>query len=202
MPKITIIGNTYVGKTSLVDMFCNNRMAIAPTIGAAFQSIKHNGRKLEIWDTAGMERYQALAPMYVRNANIIVFVFDITSHKSYNGLFNTWIPFIESYISKKTRYIFVGNKIDKHINIQHHPIYTEIRERLAITSIGGLSLIDAPVIWTSAINNTNVLDLFDTIVEMCPRTLDPKEEIINVETTYDLSDQGKHPLSIFRCFPW
>jgi len=53
------------------------------TIGAAFltQTIaldENTTVKFEIWDTAGQERYKSLAPMYYRNANCAVVVYDIT----------------------------------------------------------------------------------------------------------------------------
>lgn len=59
------------------------------TIGAAFltQTIsldENTTVKFEIWDTAGQERYKSLAPMYYRNANCAVVVYDITQAVSMN----------------------------------------------------------------------------------------------------------------------
>lgn len=66
--------------TGLQDQFDSYRES---TIGAAFltQTIsldENTTVKFEIWDTAGQERYKSLAPMYYRNANCAVVVYDIT----------------------------------------------------------------------------------------------------------------------------
>lgn len=71
---------TYFGLTCRQDQFDDYRES---TIGAAFltQTIaldENTTVKFEIWDTAGQERYKSLAPMYYRNANCAVVVYDIT----------------------------------------------------------------------------------------------------------------------------
>ncbi|KAL8934900.1 MAG: hypothetical protein Q9216_005673, partial [Gyalolechia sp. 2 TL-2023] len=83
--KLVLLGESAVGKSSLVlrfvkDQFDDYRES---TIGAAFltQTISLDDSttvKFEIWDTAGQERYKSLAPMYYRNANCAVVVYDIT----------------------------------------------------------------------------------------------------------------------------
>jgi len=83
--KLVLLGESAVGKSSLVlrfvkDQFDDYRES---TIGAAFltQTICLDDAttvKFEIWDTAGQERYKSLAPMYYRNANCAVVVYDIT----------------------------------------------------------------------------------------------------------------------------
>ncbi|KAL8819434.1 MAG: hypothetical protein Q9223_002117 [Gallowayella weberi] len=83
--KLVLLGESAVGKSSLVlrfvkDQFDDYRES---TIGAAFltQTISLDDTttvKFEIWDTAGQERYKSLAPMYYRNANCAVVVYDIT----------------------------------------------------------------------------------------------------------------------------
>ena len=64
------------------------------TIGAAFltQTIaldESTTVKFEIWDTAGQERYKSLAPMYYRNANCAVVVYDITQAVKHHHLFSS-----------------------------------------------------------------------------------------------------------------
>jgi GTPase SAR1 family protein len=74
-----------VGKSSIVLRFVKDQFDSyrESTIGAAFltQTIsldENTTVKFEIWDTAGQERYKSLAPMYYRNANCAVVVYDIT----------------------------------------------------------------------------------------------------------------------------
>ncbi|CAG8488558.1 16726_t:CDS:2, partial [Cetraspora pellucida] len=87
--KLVLLGESAVGKSSLVlrfvkDQFDDYRES---TIGAAFltQTVALDDNttvKFEIWDTAGQERYKSLAPMYYRNANCAVVVYDITQPSS------------------------------------------------------------------------------------------------------------------------
>lgn len=85
MLRFVKVGASYPGPSSLLltgleDQFDSYRES---TIGAAFltQTIsldENTTVKFEIWDTAGQERYKSLAPMYYRNANCAVVVYDIT----------------------------------------------------------------------------------------------------------------------------
>lgn len=88
--KLVLLGDSSVGKSSIVNRFVKDTFDEfrESTIGAAFlsQSIKIKDPKtnqdviikFEIWDTAGQERYKSLAPMYYRNANAALVVYDIT----------------------------------------------------------------------------------------------------------------------------
>jgi small GTP-binding protein len=83
--RLTGPGESAVGKSSIVLRFVKDQFDSyrESTIGAAFltQTIsldENTTVKFEIWDTAGQERYKSLAPMYYRNANCAVVVYDIT----------------------------------------------------------------------------------------------------------------------------
>ncbi|RKP12023.1 ras family-domain-containing protein, partial [Piptocephalis cylindrospora] len=82
--KLVLLGEAAVGKSSLVLRFVNNEFHEnkEPTIGAAFLTqkcrLEDKITKFEIWDTAGQERFHSLAPMYYRNAQAAVVVYDIT----------------------------------------------------------------------------------------------------------------------------
>ena len=79
--KVVLIGAEGTGKTQLArrlrgtDEFHPEHTS---TIGANFYSneLGDESMKLEIWDTAGAERYRSLLPMYTRNADVIVYVVD------------------------------------------------------------------------------------------------------------------------------
>lgn len=122
--KLVLLGESSVGKSSIVTQFTtgtfHNNNA---TIGAAFttKTIEwqdDNVMKIvnfEIWDTAGQERYRSLAPMYYRNTNVALIVFDICDENSIEKA-QSWINELNSYIcDQKYRNIIiklVGNKID------------------------------------------------------------------------------------------
>ena len=87
--KIVLLGSNSVGKSQIVNCIINHEFAeeIEPTIGASFSSkrLEIDGKKiqLEIWDTAGSDRYKSLLPMYYRGAAIAIGVYDITNKESW-----------------------------------------------------------------------------------------------------------------------
>lgn len=94
--KIAIVGDAGVGKSSIVerivrDRFLNN---LNSTVGAAFSTYQHENIQYQIWDTAGQERYQALLPMYLRSAKILLIVYDVTSSKSVTQMIGHWYDFV------------------------------------------------------------------------------------------------------------
>ena len=119
--KLVLLGDSSVGKTSIATQFVNNAFSEFQdsTIGAAFLSkllvVKGNRINFEIWDTAGQERYHSLAPMYYRNAKVILIVYDITSMASFEGA-KKWLTEIRLSMKPDTHIIFIGNKIDREKN--------------------------------------------------------------------------------------
>lgn len=89
--RIVFLGDSYVGKTAIIDRYTTNRfndlynvthIIEKNTVGIDFnvKDIHRNGQtfRLQMWDTAGQERYRSLIPTYLKNANIVLFVFDVT----------------------------------------------------------------------------------------------------------------------------
>ena len=93
--KIIILGDSGVGKTSLMNQYCNKRFSnqYKATIGADFLTkevmIDDKLVTLQIWDTAGQERFQSLGVAFYRGADACILVFDITAEKSFEQL-NSW----------------------------------------------------------------------------------------------------------------
>lgn len=125
--KLVLLGDSSVGKSSIVYRFVKDSFDDfrESTIGAAFlsQTIKirdkdvPNGEsdtviKFEIWDTAGQERYKSLAPMYYRNANAALVVYDVTQQDSLSKAQN-WVNELKNKVGDEDLVIcLVGNKID------------------------------------------------------------------------------------------
>ncbi len=116
--KIVILGQSSVGKTSLVLKLLSGKFNqySESTIGASFCSklIKADDGivdKVEIWDTAGQERYRSLVPMYYRNAGGALIVFDITSKKSFEEA-RFWKKELSTKVMHDIQILFVGNKLD------------------------------------------------------------------------------------------
>jgi len=90
--KMVVLGESGVGKTSLLLRYVENKFTIATksTIGSDFLSkeITVDGRPvtLQIWDTAGQERFQGLGTSFYRGADGVCFVFDVTRKKTFEEL--------------------------------------------------------------------------------------------------------------------
>jgi len=106
-----------VGKSSVVLRFVNNEFHSnkEPTIGAAFltQKCRLEDRVLryEIWDTAGQERFHSLAPMYYRNAQAAVVVYDITKASSLEKA-KSWVKELQRQANPNIVIALAGNKLD------------------------------------------------------------------------------------------
>ena len=85
------------------------------TIGVDFATktieYKDNSLKLQIWDSAGQERYKALIPSYVKGASIIFIVYDISNKETFTNVI-TWINFIKQLNNEESFLVLCGNKND------------------------------------------------------------------------------------------
>ncbi|KAF8308904.1 ras-domain-containing protein [Clavulina sp. PMI_390] len=115
--KLVLLGEAAVGKSSIVMRFVNNEFQgnKEPTIGAAFltQRCRIDDRVLryEIWDTAGQERFHSLAPMYYRNAQAAVVVYDITKAASLDKA-KSWVKELQRQANPNIVIALAGNKLD------------------------------------------------------------------------------------------
>eukprot|EP01040_Poterioochromonas_malhamensis_P013790 gene13790-15207_t len=119
--KVVLLGDTGVGKSSLVLRFVTNNFKpySESTIGASFMSklITVNSKpiKFQIWDTAGQEKYHSLAPMYYRGAAAAILVYDITRMSTFRTLQN-WVEELRSKGPKDIALAIAGNKADLEEN--------------------------------------------------------------------------------------
>lgn len=134
--KITFVGDSTVGKSSLVRRLRHNTFSPetnSSTIGAAFVAMRfpnvseatnvsnvsnvRKGRMYHIWDTAGQERYGALIPLYISGAQVIVIVYDITNRDSYKRIEDYWFKYIRENLRLQEddplpMLYMLGNKLD------------------------------------------------------------------------------------------
>ena len=66
---------------------------------------------MQIWDSAGQERYKSLIPSYVRGASIIFIVYDVSNKNTFLNV-NSWINFIKQNNKDDSMLVLCGNKID------------------------------------------------------------------------------------------
>jgi len=115
--KLVLLGEAAVGKSSVVLRFVSNEFQPnkEPTIGAAFltQKCRLEDRTLryEIWDTAGQERFHSLAPMYYRNAQAAVVVYDVTKGATLEKA-KSWVKELQRQANPNIVIALAGNKVD------------------------------------------------------------------------------------------
>ncbi|KAH8926279.1 hypothetical protein BT69DRAFT_1279012 [Atractiella rhizophila] len=119
--KVIILGDSGVGKTSLMNQYVNKRFSnqYKATIGADFLTkevmIEDRLVTMQLWDTAGQERFQSLGVAFYRGADCCVLVYDVNSSKSFETL-DSWRD--EFLVQASPRdpenfpFVVLGNKID------------------------------------------------------------------------------------------
>jgi len=148
--KVVLLGDTNVGKTSVLVRFVENTFQDLQqaTIGAAFQSVditipytnssneddklqddKQHIARLQIWDTAGQEQYHSLASMYYRGCHAAIIVYDVSNLESFKRA-KVWIHELNQSMAdddwEKVVVILVGNKLDLCEDIYSSKYTTEI----------------------------------------------------------------------------
>ena len=115
--KLLLIGNTFVGKTLIVQKFIDNTFSksTVSTIGVDLQSkiLDINGKKVKylIWDTAGEDRMKSMTYAYYRGCHVILIVYDVTIRKSFENV-TTWVECVDKFAKTNVLRILVGNKTD------------------------------------------------------------------------------------------
>ena len=115
--KIILIGNSGVGKSSILQRYMKRTFDsnYKVTIGVDFlmKSLIINEQivKLQVWDTAGQEKYKSMVSSYYRGAHVALIVFDLTSHASFEAL-PTWVENFYKNGPEQKNTILIGNKKD------------------------------------------------------------------------------------------
>jgi len=178
--KILIIGDSQVGKTSLLLKYVDN---IFPeehigTIGVEYKD-KYVTRdkfniRLSIWDTAGQERFRSITKNIFRNANGVLFVYDVTVKKSFESI-REWIKDTQK-IDKDIKGIILGNKIDLDNKVVGKDYLEDLGKKF-----------EMPVLEVSAKDNINVAEGFNLIVDELLKDK-TEEEIIELYSRKNKSD--------------
>ena len=117
--KILLLGDSSVGKTCFLMRYVDNTFQEIhmSTIGLDYKlkTVQlEDGKmvKIQIWDTAGQDRFRSITKNYYKGAHGIVLIYDVTNKKSFENVSN-WINQIREEVSDKVTIVLVGNKIDE-----------------------------------------------------------------------------------------
>ena len=151
--KIVFVGDASVGKTSIINKFCNIQGSLTPTISATSTPVDIKVKDimvgLNLWDTAGQETYKCLVPVYARGAKVAIVVYDQTNIVSYENV-SKWIDYLRNEVGVKD-IIVCANKSDLDCSVSFADVQAKFLE------------MNIPIIQTSAVTGENIDVLFHTI---------------------------------------
>ena len=155
--KVVLLGDAGSGKTALVNRWINasNPTNTKPTVGACFKQqfvdIEGNEFNVNIWDTAGSEKYGSTIPLYCRNASAGLIVFDLTNEESFESVAR-WVDVLHEG-APNTPYIICGNKCDLYqkFAVESEKIHSFAKSR-------GVEYFE-----TSALTGSSVDDAFNSL---------------------------------------
>ena len=174
--KVLLLGDSSVGKTCFLLRYCDRTFQEAhlSTIGLDYRlktmTLKNNKNiKLQIWDTAGQDRFRALTKNYYKGANGIILIYDISTTQTFENV-KVWINQIKEEANANVIIYLVGNKIDLP------------KDKRTVTEEEGQKLADEYKFLfkeASAKEGTNVNEIFQELVEKIDA--EAKPEMPNTE---------------------
>ncbi|KAH0785460.1 small GTP-binding protein [Histomonas meleagridis] len=174
--KIVLTGSADVGKTSLLTRITKNYFSKTynPTVGIGFgfweTVVEGHTVRLQIWDTAGTERYQSITPIYYQNAEAALICYSLKqTEKESEEAVKFWVKKFLDTVQSKPIFI-VGNKRDKNDTI------SDEMERY-LKEQGKYKLYKV-----SAKTGEGVIDLFSSVAKEVWKNSFPKSEFLEQNT--------------------
>jgi len=171
--KFVVIGDSGSGKTTVLRKYIMGLdMKSEPTIGASFYtSQRHhsNNRPIQIWDTAGQDRFRSICPVYYRGSSGAMCVFDVTNRASFDNL-DVWIDSFKKKALEGALLLVIANKIDRN----------ESEWKVSIEEVEVLcNIYSCDYVMTSGKEGWNA-DLFDEkFRDMCDKASDISSFTLN-----------------------
>lgn len=185
--KVIMLGTVSVGKTSIIGRYIENsfREDYKCTIQAEQRTKTINIDSntsiiLDIFDTAGQERYHAITRQYYHDKHGAIIVFDLTNQKSFEKI-RDWINELKTFSNEDTEIIILGNKsdlVDKR-EIPQNDINNFIKE-------------EYPYFEVSAKNGNNISLAFDKIIKLMMRIKNHKNGKNEDNRKHSLSRMSKN----------
>ena len=177
--KVLLCGNSGVGKTSIFKRYFKNEFEgnYNSSIGIDFQTkvIKRKSRQysIQVFDTAGEERFRSITSSYFRMAEYFLLIFDLTNRNSFDAI-PEWIALLKEYV-EKPKFMIIGNKSDLEKNkIPDDEINDALEDKEQF------KINDENFIKVSAKTGKNINYAFDYLLDLIEKNIDENddEEII------------------------
>ena len=167
--KVTIVGNIGVGKTCILtrlikDEFCKSSKSTAGANYSKLDLIFNNQKiTLDVWDTAGQEKFRTMGRQFYKNSNIIIIVYDITNKESFEDIQNYWYDDVKENGEKFKVIGIVGNKFDLYDKEGVDEVDDKIVQKF-VDKIKNDKEIKIVKMKVSAKNGTNIKNLFNELI--------------------------------------
>ncbi|XP_078137547.1 EF-hand calcium-binding domain-containing protein 4B isoform X2 [Sander vitreus] len=115
--KVVLVGNSSVGKTSLLRSFCEGRFhpSTIATVGIDYSvktlTLDNMQVAMQLWDTAGQERYRSITKQFFRKADGVVVMYDVTVGESFKAV-QPWLTNVQEAAGEGIPILLLGNKMD------------------------------------------------------------------------------------------
>ena len=119
--KTILVGMSGTGKTNIINAMTNqpfdsNKIStLTSTFIEKVIEINKKQYRIELWDTAGQEKYKSLTKIFLKDSKIVIFVYDITTQESFEEV-NYWVTTVKEILGEEPVYGLVGNKKDLYMN--------------------------------------------------------------------------------------
>ena len=181
--KIVLIGDTSVGKTNMLSRYISNEYNpnSQSTIGVELSTknyiFDNNEVKVQIWDTAGQEKYRSITSSYYKGAQGCLLVYDITRKETFDNI-DKWFSELKNSSNSDITAILIGNKCDLS---NERKVTTEEAQKKA-------KLLNMAFMETSALDGSNIDKAFSELVN---NVYQKNKQNFNNEIKVILEDKGE-----------
>jgi len=164
--KFILVGKSGAGKTNIINNIINEKFNPANVSTTSFTYVEkeikcdNKNYKLEIWDTAGQEKFKSITKIFIAKSKIVLFVYDITSRKSFEEI-DFWVNSVKELLGEKPVYGLIGNKNDLYLKEE---VKVEEGEKKA-------EEIKAIFRLTSAKTGYGIKEIIDDLIKECDKKI-------------------------------
>ena len=204
--KIVIIGDSGVGKSNILSRYVRDEFSIdtKATVGVEFGSkiltLNNQQIKIQIWDTAGQEKYKSVSSIYYKGAKGALLVYDISRKETFNNI-NRWINEIKNNSDENINILLIGNKCDleEARQISQEEAFQKAKEInagfLEVSALQAVNIEKAFMYLIQQIHSKN----YNKLDERKNTLKENNNDYIIINSGVENSDDEKNEISVFQC---